>query len=285
MRTALLALALMAAWPAGAAPAPKPADPEQAVFKRDQLKLLGAVQDWSDYLAKAPPEVQQKYAPELAEVKAAAEAAKTVEELKPLELRLEAWRRALLYELFPAMSKAWGRTPETAALAQAQVEAFAALQKLEGSALSGMKKDSIAKLRSRVGQVTDQESLSRLFDNAGLSAPPPLPQSVFQRFYAASHPSLSSAAGLRVSAPPQSQAAAPTLTDEILSFLDPVKAKKLAQYALSHAVGFMHRCYEYAGNAIEKVLGWDSRIGSESAYMFAKSLNSNPKPAMERRKG
>ena len=178
MKTALLALLLGASAPAGAV-APDPA--AQAMVQREQLKLLGAVQDWSDYLAKAQPEVQQKFSPELAEIKAAVEAAKAVEELKPLELRLDAWRRAMLRDLFPMLSMAWGRTTESVALAQAQVEAFQALQKLQGSSLpAGVNEKALADLKSRVGLAADTESLNRLFDNARLSRPAPLPQWVFR---------------------------------------------------------------------------------------------------------
>jgi soluble lytic murein transglycosylase-like protein len=174
-------LILLAAVLAASAPAVQ-ADPTQAIVQRDQAQLLADVKDWGGYLAKLTPEMQSKYGPELAQIDSAAETAATVETLRPAQLRLEAWKQGLTYELFPFLQ---GRglvgRGSAAVLAQAQVEAFQAVAKLQQSAVSAEQKKFFQDFKGRISQVTDAPSLDRLFDNAGFSRPAPVAQTVFYR--------------------------------------------------------------------------------------------------------
>ncbi|MCX5797050.1 MAG: lytic transglycosylase domain-containing protein [Elusimicrobia bacterium] len=176
MKFLLLGIILAAAAPAGAA---VPEDQAQAVLQRDQSRLLGDVRDWTDYVAKLTPQMQAKYGPELAQVKSAGEAAVSVETLRPAQLRLDAWKRALTGELFPFLHGGLVQPSPAALLAQAQVEAFQAVKKLQQSAVSGDQKKFFEDLKARISLVSDAQSLDRLFDNAGFSRPAPLPRAVF----------------------------------------------------------------------------------------------------------
>src|SRR3989339_28272 len=169
MKAILLGAVLAAAMPAGAVVSGNPADPAQAILQRDQLRLLGGVQDWGDYLKKLSPELpaqailqrdqlrllggvqdwgdylkklspelQSQYGPELAQIKTDGDGAGSVEQFRPVQLRLEAWKQSLLYQLFPALS-GFAAPSDSARLAQAQVEAFRAVEKLKASAFSGDK--------------------------------------------------------------------------------------------------------------------------------------------------
>ncbi|MBI5240073.1 MAG: lytic transglycosylase domain-containing protein [Elusimicrobia bacterium] len=183
MKAVLLGAVLAAAVPAGAVVSGNPADPAQSILQREQQRLAGNVLDWGDYLKKLSADLQSQYGPELARIKTDGGAAGSVEAFRPVQLRLEAWKQALLSQLFPALS-GFAVPGESARLAQAQVEAFHAVGKLQQSVLSGDQRKFLETLRSRISQVSDAQSLDRLFDNAGLARPAPLPQVVFSGAYA-----------------------------------------------------------------------------------------------------
>ena len=184
MKILILGAVLAAAVPAQAIVSGTPADLVQAILQRDQLRLMGNVQDWGDYLTNLQPVVQAQYGPELAAIKSAGDAAKTVEEFRPVQLRLEAWKRALTHQLFPFLQGDLIQTSPAALLAQAQVEAFQAVEKLKQSALSSDRQKFFDGFKARISLVSDAKSLDLLFDNAGLSRPAPLPQAVFSGGYA-----------------------------------------------------------------------------------------------------
>jgi len=185
MKAILLGAVLATAMPAGAVVLGNPADPAQSILQRDQLRLLGGVQDWGDYLKKLSPEIQNQYGPELAQIKTDGDDAGSVEQFRPVQLRLEAWKQSLLYQLFPTLS-GFAATSDSARLAQAQVEAFRAVEKLKASAFQSDRKAYFDGLKARISLVSDAPSLDRLFDNAGLSRPAPLPQAVFAGYYSPS---------------------------------------------------------------------------------------------------
>jgi soluble lytic murein transglycosylase-like protein len=184
MKILLLGVVLAAAVPAGAIVQGDHLGPDQAILQRDQLRLMGDVQDWSDYLAKLAPALRTKYGPELAQIKSAGDAAATVEAFRPVQLRLEAWKHALTYELFPFLPGGLVQPSPAALLAQAQVEAFQAVNKLEQCAISADQKKLFENFKGRISQVSDAQSLDRLFDNVGFSRPAPLPQAIFTGVYA-----------------------------------------------------------------------------------------------------
>jgi hypothetical protein len=250
----------------------------QSILQRDQPKLLEAVQDWSGYLDKLEPDVKQKYAPELAEIKDRAGAARSIEELRPQQLRLDAWRRLLLGQLFPSLQIGSQSAGDATHLAQAQVEAFQALDKLQQTSLSAREQKAVQSLKARVSVATDAESLSRLFDNAGFARPAPLAQTVFSQGSSGNAGAARSA--IRQSAAPPPADASSVLKDQgILAYLDGDKAQELAHKVWEKARGFTGYCYAAVKNALDDVLpkGWRSQVGAASAYQFANSLNQNPK--------
>jgi soluble lytic murein transglycosylase-like protein len=182
MKAILLGAVLAAATPAGAIVSGSPAEPAQAILQRDQLRLMGSVQDWGDYLKKLSPDVQAQYGPELARIKTEGDAAQTVEGFRPIQLNLEAWKQALLCQLFPALS-GFVTPGDSARLAQSQVEAFRAVDQLKASAFTADKRSYFDGLKARISVVSDARSLDLLFDNAGLARPAPLPQVVFAGTY------------------------------------------------------------------------------------------------------
>ncbi|MCX5796024.1 MAG: hypothetical protein NTY77_11065 [Elusimicrobia bacterium] len=276
MRYLLPGLLLLAT--AGAPSAQGQPDAAQAILQRDRLKLSDAAQNWTDYLDKVAPQAKEKYSPELARIKADIGAAKDLEELRPAELRLEAWRKALLSELFPSLGGALGQTAQSTRLAQAQVEAFQALAKLQQTSLSPAQRKAVDSLRTRVAAATDAQSLDRLFDNAGLARPAPIPQTVFPT--AQAEPKFAARPAAPKTAQPPAADAPLVLKDEgIMAYLDGTKAKALAQKVWAKAKGFSGYCYAAVKGALDSILpsGWRSQVGSASAYQFATSLNRNPK--------
>jgi hypothetical protein len=183
MKAILLGAVLVAATPAGAVVSGSPTDPAQAILQRDQLRLMGSVYDWGDYLMKLSPDVQARYGPELARIKAEGDSARTVEGFRPVQLSLEAWKQSLLCRLFPALN-GFVMPSDSARLAHSQVEAFRAVDQLRQSAFTSDKKAYFDGLKARISVVSDARSLDLLFDNAGLARPAPLPQAVFAGTYA-----------------------------------------------------------------------------------------------------
>jgi soluble lytic murein transglycosylase-like protein len=173
MKLILLAALLAASVPAAA---DVQADAAQAILQHDQAQLQADAQGWTDYLSKLAPAMQSKYAPELSQIKSAGAAAATVETLRPVQLRLEAWKQALAYELFPFLQGGGLVKPNaTAVLAQVQVAAFQAVAKLQQNAVTADQKKFFQDFKARISLVTDAPSLDHLFDNAGFSRPAPLP--------------------------------------------------------------------------------------------------------------
>jgi soluble lytic murein transglycosylase-like protein len=179
MKAMLLALALTATTSAWAAAADQTAQTAPAILQQDRSKLLVRVEEWRDYLAKCQAPVQDKYGPELMQVKAAAEAAQTIEDFRPVELRLDGWKRALLGELFPFLNTLSSQPGASERLAQAQVEAFNVVAKLRANAVSGDSQKFLDNVAARISVVKDARDLSWLFDKAQLSGSAPIPASGF----------------------------------------------------------------------------------------------------------
>jgi hypothetical protein len=195
--TAIFLVLLLAAAPG--ARAQTPGDEAADILRQDRLRLLGTAQDWDDNLAKIPPTLREKFAPELARIKAGARSAGSVEEFRPLELRLDAWKKALVYELDPR-AQTMDAPRDSVRFAHAQVEAFQSVDRLGPTVLSENQKSFLGELKARISAARDSESLSRIFDNAGLSRPAPLPEAVFQAGGAGML--LPQSKGLVISAPP-----------------------------------------------------------------------------------
>jgi len=221
MKALILGLVLAAAAPAGASVQGDPHDSTRVILQRDQPRLLGDVQDWSDYLAKLTPAMQAKYGPELAQIKSAGDAAETVETLRPAQLRLEAWKQALTYELFPFLPGGLVQPSPAVLLAQAQVEAFQAVNKLQQRAISADQRKFFDAFKGRISQVSDAQSLDRLFDNAGFVRPAPLPQAAFPGV---------SAGAVGVSAPVRGLVIHDVPSPLALDAADRARFAKVAQY-------------------------------------------------------
>jgi hypothetical protein len=275
MRFILLGLAMAAA---GAPATPTPKADVQSILQRDQGRLLETVQDWGVYLAKLQPDVKQRFGPDLAEIKDGAGAAQSIEELRPQQLRLDAWRRNLLGQLFPSLPMDAEPAGDATHLAQAQVEAFQALDRLQQSSLSAREQKAVQNLKSRVSVATDAESLGRLFDNAGFARPAPLPQAAFGPGAAVQTAAARPASRL-TAAPPPAEPPMVLKDQSILAYLDWNKGKELAHDVWQNVKGFSGYCYAAVKDALDTILpkGWRGEVAPASAYQFASSLNGNPK--------
>jgi hypothetical protein len=163
-------------------------------------------------------------------------------------------------------------------LAQAQVEAFQALEKLQQTALSPQKQKAVQDLKARVSVAMDAESLGRLFDNAGFVRPAPMPQT-FLSNGSAGQTFTPRPAAPKTSAPPPAEPPLVLKDKSILTYLDWNKAKELAHDVWENAKGFTGYCYAAVKDSLDTILpkGWRSQVGPSSAYQFANSLNQNPK--------
>ncbi|MDD5657821.1 MAG: lytic transglycosylase domain-containing protein [Elusimicrobia bacterium] len=178
MKFLLLLAALAAVAPASAAEAGR--QTARAVLRQERLLLLGAAQDWKDYLARAPEAEREKFSAELAAIKSDAQAADGMRSLRAAQLRLDAWRRGLLGELFPFLPAALGETGALGSLAGARVEAVAAIEAAEGGGrLSPERRAVLDALKRRVCLAVDRQALDQLFDNAGLARPAPAAAAAF----------------------------------------------------------------------------------------------------------
>jgi len=169
----------------------------KAIVVRDQLLVLGDVQDWQDFLAKADPSTKEQFASELDAIKELAAGSRSVEELRPVELRLEAWKNGLKEELFPFLSDSWTEPDESVRLAQAQVQAFAELEKLQRRAITQRHQKFLAGLKFKISAAPNEETLNEIFDKAGLSRPAPVAATDLPPSYRGSA-AAGSAKGLRI---------------------------------------------------------------------------------------
>ena len=83
---------------------------------------------------------------------------------------------------------------------------------------------------------------------------------------------------MRMVVPPD-MSQAPAQAGSVLAYLDWPRAKALAAEAWENAKRFTGKCYHYVKDALDSILpsGWRSDVGQNSAFQFAKSLNSDPR--------
>ncbi|MBI5208724.1 MAG: lytic transglycosylase domain-containing protein [Elusimicrobia bacterium] len=124
---------------------PAPIARQDDALTKKKEGLLAAIKKSDDELDKHGPATRGRHLPELASIRSKAESAATAEDLVKVELRLEAWQRGLLAELFPGLQSAPSGTASV-------------FPKQEGSVAE--------RLKARVGDGRDPASLTRLFDNA-----------------------------------------------------------------------------------------------------------------------
>ncbi len=156
-------------------PAPQaPASLAQAAGKilhRDNLLLLGAIEDWRAFLEKAPEAKRGRHLPELLKIKASAEQAKTVEGFRPVEVRFEGWKKTVVSDLYPA-AVAYMPQHGSVDFSEAQVLAF---QAMEQAKKSGKVKAQDLRLfnglKSQISAASDGQSLDKIFDNFQRSHP------------------------------------------------------------------------------------------------------------------
>ena len=107
---------------------------------------MDAIQQSDEELDKYGAETRKRHLPELSAIRVKAEAVDTAEDLGWVELRLEAWRNSLLAELHPGL-----QSPQAG-----------------GAWIFPKQETSVSeRLKARLGDVRDADSLTRLFDNAG----------------------------------------------------------------------------------------------------------------------
>jgi soluble lytic murein transglycosylase-like protein len=106
-----------------------------------------------------------------------------IEALRPVELRFDAWKRAIMAELFPFFPQTIAPPSDAVRLAHAQVEAFQHVEKLDKSVLSKDQARFIESLKAQMRVLQDEASLNQLFDNAGLSRPAALPVTVYSGYF------------------------------------------------------------------------------------------------------